>query len=222
MLDEKARAFELGAARAMSEDRGMHGARPEEREVRVPIAPCPPVPFVGLGRSSPDAARPARDRSKRRRQFVIAFGLLAIAALGAFLAAGGQVKAFGPLNGDTVRSSSVVERVIAPERKVDRHAANPAAVRSDDDGGASSGRKHRHGRDGTTGSEDGTGGSGHPGQDGGSGGSDGGGPSTPIATVNLPVVGAVTVEEPQLPPPPDADVPLPDLSAAPELPSKLP
>ena len=172
---------------------------------RVAVTPCPPVPFMAAGQASADDL--AEKRPPHRTALAMAVAAIAIVALGAFLVTGGRgAKAGSPE--DALPGSAEVARVTAPNAPSDRvHPGSP--VGSD--------RASGHDKHGPKGS--GHGGKDHPTSadpppGSGTGGGDGGGggeESKPLATVDLPVVGTVTVDEPELPPLPDVDGSVPDL-----------
>ena len=141
--------------------------------------------------------------------------------MGAVLATRGRGAESGEAPPDTLPGSAEVARVTAPNAPVDREHPGPGATVNDPSGkdngeatGSGKDDQHHAASDDPSVDDDG-------GADGvvagiGGGGSGGEEPK-PLATVNLPVVGTVTVEEPDLPLAPDAgapdlsDVPLPDL-----------
>jgi hypothetical protein len=142
----------------------------------------------------------------------MAVAAIAIVVLGAFLVTGGRGARTGsPEN--VLPGSAEVARVTAPNAPADRvHPGSPVGT-----DGASGHAKH-----GPKGS--GSGGRHHPASDeppaggggtGGTGGGGGGEESKPLATVDLPVLGTVTVDGPKLPPLPDADGSVPDVPNVP-------
>jgi hypothetical protein len=173
------------------------------------IPPCPPVPFVGADEPLGDLA-PDEGSISPRRAVTIAVGPTVIVALGAFLVVGG-----GPNTRSGVSPSNVlpgaaeVGRVTLADH-IDRDARGPGSEPAQDQSGT---RRGTHGpkndSSGKGGNDDPTGGN----SGGGGGGSE---KSEPLATVNLPVVGPVTVEQPEVPPLPD--VKEPELPHAPESP----
>jgi hypothetical protein len=175
--------------------------RGREEHRRVAVTPCPPVPFMAAGQASADDL--AEERPPHRTALAMAVAAIAIVVLGAFLVTGGLgAKAGSPEN--ALPGSAEVARVTAPNAPSDRvHLGSP--VGSD--------RASGHDKHGPEGS--GHGGKDHPtsadpppgGGDGGGGGEE----SKPLATVDPPVVGKVTVDEPELPPLPDVDGSVPDL-----------
>ena len=170
---------------------------------RVAVTPCPPVPFMAAGQASADDL--AEKRPPHRTALAMSVAAIAIVVLGACLVTGGRgAKAGSPEN--ALPGSAEVARVTAPNAPSDRvHPGSP--VGSD--------RASGHDKHGPKGS--GHGGKDHPtsadpppgGGDSGGGGEE----SKPLATVDLPVVGTVTVDEPELPPLPDVDGSVPDLPA---------
>ena len=173
---------------------------------RVDLTPCPPVPFMAAGQAS--AADLAEERPPHRTALAIAVAAIAIFVLGAFLVTGGRgAKAGSPEN--ALPGSAEVARVTAPNAPSDRvHPGSP--VGSD----RASGHDKRGPKgSGHGGKDDPTSADPVPGGGTGGGGEGGGGgeESKPLATVDLPVVGTVTVDEPELPPLPDVDGSVPDL-----------
>ena len=173
---------------------------------RVAVTPCPPVPFMAAGQASADDL--AEKRPPHRTALAMAVAAIAIVVLGAFLVTGGRgAKAGSPEN--ALPGSAEVARVTAPNAPSDGvHPGSP--VGSD--------RPSGHDKHGPKGS--GHGGKDHPTSadpppgGGGAGGGDAGGggeESKPLATVDLPVVGTVTVDEPELPNLPDVNRSVPDL-----------
>jgi hypothetical protein len=160
---------------------------------------------MAAGQASADDL--AEKRPPHRTALAMAVAAIAIVVLGAFLVTGGRgAKAGSPEN--ALPGSAEVARVTAPNAPSDRvHPGSP--VGSD--------RASGHDKHGPKGS--GHGGKDHPTSadpppGSGTGGGDGGGggeESKPLATVDLPVVGTVTVDEPELPPLPDVDGSVPDL-----------
>jgi hypothetical protein len=163
--------------------------RGREELSRVAVTPCPPVPFMAAGQASADEL--AEERPPHRTALAMAVAAIAIVVLGAFVVTGGRgAKAGSPEN--ALPGSAEVARVTAPNAPSDRvHPGSP--VGSD--------RASGHHKHGPKGSDHGGGG------DGGGGGEE----SKPLATVDLPVVGKVTADEPELPPLPDVDGSVPDL-----------
>ena len=182
--------------------------RGREEHSRVAFTPCPPVPFMAAGQASADDL--AEERPPHRTALATAVAAIAIVVLGAFLVTGGRgAKVGSPEN--ALPGSAEVARVTAPNAPSDRvHPGSP--VGSD--------RASGHDKHGPKGS--GHGGKDHPtssypppggGTGGGGGGGSGGGgeESKPLATVDLPIVGTVTVDEPELPLLPDGNGSVPDL-----------
>jgi hypothetical protein len=178
---------------------------------RSAITPCPPVPFIVAGQSSVYGLAEER-RPSHRTTLAIAVAGIAIGLLGAFLVTGGRGAKNGSGPEDSLPGAAEVARVTAPNAPVDRvHPGPPAGT----DHAAGHGKKgpkgsHNGGKNHSASDDPPPGG----GTDGGGG--SGGEESTPLATVDLPVVGTVTVDEPEVPPLPDADGSVPDL---PDLPA---
>jgi hypothetical protein len=205
-------------------DRG--GAAVEDREEswaqivatrpsRSEIPPCPPVPFIGGDEQLGDLA-PDQGSISPRRAVTIAVGLTVIVALGAFLVVGGPNARSGVSPAHVLPKAAEVGRVTLADR-TDRDVREPGSGPTQDRSSAGQGN-HGPKNDASGGKDDPTG-------DNSAGGGDGGGgeKSEPLATVNLPVVGAITVEQPEVPPLPDVNEPqLPDVPESPVLDVDLP
>jgi hypothetical protein len=178
------------------------------RPNRSEIPPCPPVPFVGVDESLGDLA-PDKGSISPRRAVTIAVGLAAIVALGAFLVVGGPNARSGVSPSNAFPGSAGVGRVTVPDR-MDVDTQEPGSGPAQDQSGTS------HGNHGPKNDTPGKGGDDSP--TGGNSGGGGGGSekSEPLATVNLPVVGPVTVEQPEVPQLPN--VKEPELPNVPESP----
>ena len=159
----------------------------------VAVTPCPPVPFVAAaGQSSADDL--AEESPSHRTALAIAVGAIAIVILGAFLVTGGSASTESePVS--TLPGSAEVARVTAPNAPADRvHPGSPAGTDlasghdKNDTKGSGKGGKHQ------SASDDPLPGGGTGGTGGGGGG--GGEESKLLATVDLTVVGTVTVDEP--------------------------
>ena len=181
------------------------------RPNRSEIPPCPPVPFIGADELR-DLA-PDEGAISPRRAVTIAVGLTVIVALGAFLVVGGPNARSGVSPSNALPGADEVGRVTLADR-TDRDIREPGSGPTQDQsstGQANHGPKNdasgKAGKDDPTGDSSGG---------GGGGGGGGGEKSEPLATVNLPVVGPITVEQPEVPPLPDVKEPqLPDVPESP-------
>jgi hypothetical protein len=208
-----------------------------EREIPQAIrrprsAPCPPVPPIVLDDVGPQL-EPIQPRDAMVRRWIIvgiAAGALALMALGRSAnregVAGGWSSAI---------PSSMSSAVTAPSLMTER-AERLSLTRAGNDGrgepssaganapgsnppgsnasGSNAGPKESNGQDGNPGAVDAVDKSPRPG-DGGSG------EPTPLATADLPVLGTVTVDQPELPAVPEVpggELPLPNLLETPEVP----
>lgn len=205
MLEHEA----LDRGRAAVEDteeswREIVASRPNRSE----IPPCPPVPFVGAEEPLGDLA-PDKVSISPRRAVTIAVGLAAIVALGAFLVVGGPNARSGVSPSNALPGSAGVGRVTVPDR-MDRDVQEPGSGPAQDQSGTSQGNRGPKNDSPGKGGDDGpTGGN----SAGGGGGSE---KSEPLATVNLPVVGPVTVEQSEVPPLPGLKEPeVPDVPESP-------
>ena len=173
--------------------------------------PCPPLPFLTAGQQEIDGPV-ERQPPSHRIALAIGVAAFAIVILGAVFVAGGRGAKTGPASANALPGSGEVARVTMPGTLADRihpdaptvthHAAEHGKHRADEAGGKDhSASDHSPSGGGGAGDNDGNGG--------------GGGGTKPVATVNIPVVGTVTVEEPRLPPVPDVDETLPDLPDVP-------
>jgi hypothetical protein len=192
-------------------DRG--GAAVEDREEswaqivatrpsRSEIPPCPPVPFIGADEQLGDLA-PDEGSISPRRAVTIAVGLTVIVALGAFLVVGGPNARSGVSPAHVLPGAAEVGRVTLADR-TDRDVREPGSGPTQDQSSAGQGNHGpKNDASGKGGKDDPTGGD----SGGGGGGGGGGEKSEPLATVNLPVVGPITVEQPEAPPLPDVKEP---------------
>ena len=202
----------LDRGRAAVEDREESwGQIVATRPNRSEIPPCPPVPFIGpdeLGDLAPDEGS-----ISPRRAVTIAVSLTVIVALGAFLVVGGPNARSGVSPSNALPGAAEVGRVTLADR-TDRDVREPGSGPTQDQSSAGQ-RNHgpKNDASGNGGKDDPTGGN----SGGGGGGGGGGGEkSEPLATVNLPVVGPITVEQPEVPPLPDVKEPqLPDVPESP-------
>ncbi len=145
----------------------------------------------------------------------IAVGIVTITALGAFLAAGGRDAKSGLTPGGAPEGSAEVDRVTARGPSADR--GGPASDIPPTGGDRGAPGADDQGHMGISHDSNGGGDSGHQSSGGGGGGGGGGEPSTPLATVKVPGVGTVTVDEPAVPRLPHVEETVPDLPA-PDLP----
>ena len=165
--------------------------------------PCPPLPFIAAGRPAEGGAGDARPHS-RRPALAMVLAALAIVVLGTLVVTGERSAKSGTAPAETLPGSAEVARVTAPNAPADRVPPHSTAQSAHEAG---------HDEIEPTGSHHG--GKGHPGSgdsssgvdDGGTSSGGGGEESEPLATVKVPVVGTVTVDEPELPRVPDVDVP---------------
>ena len=208
MLGERATAFELDRGRQEIENGPAARDNAGRAETISPaIAPCPPVPFAPLQPEADDQPLSSMERAApRRRGLAVLVGTVAIAALGAFFATGVGESDPG-VGSATVAGSGEVARVTVHLPGADRVRPGDKAVDPT--------RSHHRGDSGghgPKGNSNNPAGNGSDTDDPPLVGGDGDGDSAPLVTANLPVVGTVTVEQPEVPPLPDPpDVPLPDL-----------
>jgi hypothetical protein len=182
---------------------------------RLAIEPCPPVPFVASEVPAEPELPSEEKAAPRRRAVAIAVGIVTITALGAFLAAGGRDAKSGLTPGDAPEGSAEVDRVTARGPSADR--GGPASDIPPTGGDRGAPGADDQGHKGNSHDSNGGGDSGHQSSGGGGGGGGGGEPSTPLATVKVPGVGMVTVDEPAVPRLPHVEETVPDLPA-PDLP----
>jgi hypothetical protein len=199
----------LGRGRAAVEDRESWGQIVATRPNRSEIPPCPPVPFIGADEQLGDLA-PDQGSISPRRAVTIAVGLTVIVALGAFLVVGGPNARSGVSPANVLPGAAEVGRVTLADR-TDRDVREPGSGPTQDESSAGQGNHGpKNDASGNGGKDDPTGDS------SGGGGGGGGEKSEPLATVNLPVVGPITVEQPEVPPLPDVKDPqLPDVPESP-------
>jgi hypothetical protein len=208
MLGERETAFELDRGRQAIENRpAVRDYAGRAETISPAIAPCPPVPFAPLQPEADDQPLSSTERAApRRRGLAVLVGVFAIAALGAFFATGVGESDPG-VGSATVAGSGEVARVTVHLPGADRFRPGDKAVDPT--------RLHHRGGSGghgTKGDSNNPGGNGSDTDDPPFVGGDSGGDSAPLVTANLPVVGTVTVEQPEMPPLSDPpDVPLPDL-----------
>lgn len=196
----------LDRGRAAVEDREESwGQIVATRPNRSEIPPCPPVPFIGadeLGDLAPDEGS-----ISPRRAVTIAVGLTVIMALGAFLVVGGPNARSGVSPSNALPGAAEVGRATLADR-TDRDVREPGSGPTQDQSSAGQGNH------GPKNDASGKGGKADP--TGGNSGGGGGEKSDPLATVNLPVVGPIRVEQPEVPPLPDVKEPqLPDVPESP-------
>jgi len=180
------------------------------RPNRSEIPSCPPVPFIGADEQLGDLA-PDQDSISPRRAVTIAVGLTVIVALGTFLVVGGPNARSGASPAHVLPGAAEVGRVTLADR-TDRDVREPGSGPTQDQSSGGQGnlgpKNHASGKGGK---DDPTGDN-----SAGGGGGGGGEKSEPLATVNLPVVGPITVERPEVPPLPDVKEPqLPDVPESP-------
>jgi hypothetical protein len=197
----------LDRCRAAVEDREESWAQiVAMRPSRSEIPPCPPVRFIGADEQLGDLA-PGQGSISPRRAVTIAVGLTVIVALGAFLVVGGPNARSGVSPANVLPGAAEVGRVTLADR-TDRDVREPGSGPTQDQ---SSGGQGNHGP-----KNDASGGKDDPTGDNSAGGGGGGEKSEPLATVNLPVVGPITVEQPAVPPLPEVKEPqLPDVPESP-------
>jgi hypothetical protein len=193
----------------------------ETEPVRSEATPCPPVPFLAL---DPGNEPTVSDRGSRlaHRAAAIAVGLAAIAALAVFFATSHRSAESGALP-STLPESAEVTRVTVPDRThADRYTG--AQDTQQQQAGTGKGKKgSKHDSPGHRGGDRPSDRSTSGGGDGG-GGVEGGGSDAqePLATANLPVVGSMTVDEPEVPAVPNVKDVVPDPPNVPEYPLSEP
>jgi hypothetical protein len=199
----------LGRGGAAVEDREESWAQiVATRPSRSEIPPCPPVPFIGADEQLGDLA-PGQGSISPRRAVTIAVGLTVIVALGAFLVVGGPNARSGVSPADVLPGAAEAGRVTLADR-TDRDVREPGSGPTQDQSSGGQGNHRPKNHASGKGEKD------DPTGDNSAGGGGGGEKSEPLATVNLPVVGPITVEQPEVPPLPDVKEPqLPDVPESP-------